>query len=122
MGIKSSLKHIRDEYVRKQADSIIFPDFEPSPVIRVKNIYSGRVQKVGFRHELTLLADRLGITGYAVNLENGDVEAVMQGEEEKIRFIQSFMKSLIRIKVKSMSEEILKTVDNEYNFSSDRNK
>lgn len=46
---------------------------------------SGRVQGVGFRHFTRQNAQDLGITGWVRNERNGDVEAVLQGEEENVQ-------------------------------------
>ncbi|MDI6782764.1 MAG: acylphosphatase [bacterium] len=41
----------------------------------------GRVQGVGYRFFAERVANQLGITGYAKNLWNGDVEVVAQAEK-----------------------------------------
>lgn len=41
----------------------------------------GRVQGVGFRYITQYEAKRLGLTGYAKNLDDGSVEVVACGEE-----------------------------------------
>lgn len=46
---------------------------------------SGRVQGVGFRHFTRQNAQDLGITGWVRNERNGDVEAVLQGDEENVQ-------------------------------------
>ena len=42
-------------------------------------IYTGIVQGVGFRWRLLMSAQRYGLTGYARNLDNGNVEVEVQG-------------------------------------------
>lgn len=42
---------------------------------------SGRVQGVWFRDSTRREADRLGITGHAINLDDGDVEVLACGSE-----------------------------------------
>ena len=73
--MKNVLKYLRDQYVIRHAAGIRIPDFAPDDVRRCQILFKGRVQKVGFRLEVSELAQRLQITGYCQNLENGDVLA-----------------------------------------------
>ncbi|MEM1804927.1 MAG: acylphosphatase [Candidatus Aenigmatarchaeota archaeon] len=56
-------------------------------IIAVKMKLYGKVQKVGFRFFLSKHAERLGIKGYAKNLEDGSLECHFEGNEEKVREI-----------------------------------
>ncbi|MDW6003914.1 acylphosphatase [Vibrio mangrovi] len=47
-------------------------------------IVKGIVQGVGFRYYTSHQALKLGLTGYAKNLHNGDVEVVACGEADKL--------------------------------------
>ncbi len=51
----------------------------------VQLIISGRVQGVFFRAHTKEVADSLGLKGYVRNTEDGDVEAVVVGDEIKIK-------------------------------------
>ncbi len=55
-------------------------------------IISGRVQGVFFRANVRNKANELGLKGYAKNLENGNVEVVAEGKEEKLRELLAFIK------------------------------
>ena len=99
MSIKLAFKKLRDNYVINQVKKANLPEFPTSPVCRIKVLFSGRVQKVGFRLEVCEMAKRLGLTGYCQNLDSGEVLAEMQGPEKKIKFLISFMESLVRIKI-----------------------
>lgn len=60
-----------------------------SPKKQALLLISGKVQGVCFRSHAEEEAARLGLTGYARNLPEGHVEALVQGDEEKIhRFIE----------------------------------
>lgn len=59
---------------------------------RAKIIVGGLVQGVGFRYFVFNEAKSLGLNGYVKNLYNGDVEAIVEGEEEKIKALYEKMK------------------------------
>jgi acylphosphatase len=52
---------------------------------RVHVIISGKVQGVFFRAETQRAAEAVGISGWVRNRRDGTVEAVMEGEPDKIR-------------------------------------
>ncbi|EJG0413198.1 acylphosphatase [Vibrio parahaemolyticus] len=47
-------------------------------------IVKGHVQGVGFRYHTSHQGLKFGLTGYAKNLNNGDVEVMVCGPKEKI--------------------------------------
>ena len=98
-------KKLRDDYVINQVEKAKLPDFEDDYFMRRRVVFSGRVQHVGFRLELERMATRLGLTGWVKNLENGDVQAEIQGYESRIRFLLKFMRSLTRIKIVKMENK-----------------
>jgi acylphosphatase len=48
-------------------------------------VVKGRVQGVGYRYFVKAAAEKLGLSGYARNLDDGTVEVVAVGPEEKVR-------------------------------------
>ncbi|HSW73348.1 MAG TPA: acylphosphatase [Chlamydiales bacterium] len=67
-------------------------------------IVKGRVQGVFFRRTAKEYAQEFGLTGYARNLENGDVEICAQGPKEKLEmFIKKIKENSGRAKVESLS-------------------
>ena len=56
-------------------------------------IFKGQVQGVGFRYTCQRIATELDLTGSAKNLDNGNVEVKIQGDEDKIMtFISKMLK------------------------------
>lgn len=107
MSIKAKFIKFRDDCVINQVQKLELPEFTPDNIRRYKVTFSGRVQKVGFRLEVCELANRLNLTGFCRNLENGDVVAVLQGPESKIKYLIAFMESLKRVKIENkMIEEL----------------
>ena len=116
LSMKSRFKQMRDNYVIRQAQGVELPEFPAEAVCRRRIRFSGRVQKVGFRLEVCQLAERLGLTGWCMNLENGDVLAEFQGTAQRIEFLVAFMESLKRIKIREKQVEELEVLSTEADF------
>jgi acylphosphatase len=52
--------------------------------VRAHVYVSGRVQGVFFRAETAEMAQRLGLSGWVRNLYDGRVEALFEGEKDKV--------------------------------------
>ncbi|MBR6801348.1 MAG: acylphosphatase [Eubacteriaceae bacterium] len=100
--LKVFIKKLKDDYVRNQVRRLKMGEFEDSPIKRYSVMFSGRVQRIGFRLEVYELANNLSLTGFCENLKNGDVYCELQGNENKIKYLLDFMCSLVRIKIKKM--------------------
>lgn len=59
----------------------------------IRLIVSGKVQGVFFRDSTRRKAQELGLSGYARNLPDGNVEVVAEGPEEKINELIQFIKN-----------------------------
>ncbi len=78
---------------------------------RVRVIIVGIVQGVFFRHSTREMALNLGITGWVKNRRDGSVEALFEGEKEKVdRIVQWCHRGPSGAKVKTVkiSEEDFK--------------
>lgn len=60
---------------------------EPFPRQRLRTIFSGRVQGVGFRFTVQELARARPLTGYVRNLPDGDVELVAEGAPADLEYL-----------------------------------
>ena len=56
--------------------------------------FSGNVQGVGFRFATQRTAVRLGLNGWVRNLDDGRVEALLEGERADIDFLVSKLQSV----------------------------
>ena len=51
---------------------------------RIRIIVTGKVQGVFFRQALKVMAKKNNVFGWVKNLKDGRVEAVLEGDEEKV--------------------------------------
>ena len=84
-----ALKSARNTYICHQVNRVRLPDFEENRFVRRHITFHGRVQRVGFRIELAQMAERLELTGWVKNAENGEVIAEVQGFESAEPFWQA---------------------------------
>jgi acylphosphatase len=61
-------------------------------MVRVHVFITGRVQGIFFRSETRNEANKHGVTGWVRNISDGRVEAVFEGEEEKVKKLVEFCK------------------------------
>jgi len=87
--------------------------------MRVRVVISGRVQGVFFRAQTQDKARSLALTGWVKNTDSGTVEAVFDGEEEKInQMIDWCHQGPALSKVDSLKVTKLANKKNINNFSS----
>jgi acylphosphatase len=60
--------------------------------VRARAVISGRVQGVFFRMETKRAADKIGVFGWVRNLRDGTVEAVFEGERERVDAVLQWCK------------------------------
>jgi acylphosphatase len=60
--------------------------------VRVHIWVSGHVQGVSFRYYTKDMANHVGVGGWVRNLPDGRVEAVFEGEEDKVKQVIEFIK------------------------------
>ncbi len=111
------LKKLRNRYVAFQVRRMRFPSFREESPCRKQIRFEGRVQRIGFRHEVRLIAEKLGLTGCARNLPDGSVLVELQGSPEAIARLVLTMKGLKRIRITGCVEEELPPVDGERGFT-----
>lgn len=81
-------------------------------------IFKGRVQGVGFRYTAQRYANDFNLTGYAENLDNGDVRVEVQGEPLMINyFIRTMLNIRSYIHVDDYFSKQIELVQDEKRFS-----
>lgn len=114
--MKRRFQKLKEGYLSSKVRFAQVPDFGPSEVVRYGVIFSGRVQNVGFRHELSLMARRLGLTGWVRNRADLKVEAEIQGPKKEISFLIQHMQALKRVSVTQLEKQEIQIVEGETNF------
>lgn len=77
----------------------------------VRVLITGRVQGVGFRFMTALTARRLGVTGSAVNLDDGSVQVEVYGEEDPVQQLIDWLRGpdtpgrVRRVEVSPLAED-----------------
>ncbi|MGM0438208.1 MAG: acylphosphatase [Bacillota bacterium] len=82
-----------------------------------KNVHiflSGRVQGVGFRAFIRKNANKLGVNGWAKNLQDGRVEVVFTGEKKNVNKLIELVKKGPRF-AKVNNIEIRDNIDENFN-------
>lgn len=75
-------------------------------------IVSGRVQGVGFRYHTRMLAIAYKLSGWVINLDSGDVEMEIQGEENDIdEFLSKLGKQTMYIRIDYMDMSDCEVID-----------
>lgn len=94
-----------NKYMKSSVEGMDIPEFSVDVEKRYQIVFSGVVQGVGFRYETWRMAQKLGLTGFAENLSNGDVQVEIQGPKNKILYLIDYIKSIPRIHIDKMELE-----------------
>ena len=79
-------------------------------------VYEGMVQGVGFRWQLMNIAKRYKLSGYVRNLDNGNVEAEVQGADVDL-FLKDSLKNDSFARVDNYSLRLLPLKEKENGFT-----
>lgn len=116
MTFKKIIRKFQNNYVVNKVKNTVIPSFKTSPIVRKKIVFTGKVQKVGFRLETFELANRLELKGFVRNKNEDNVELEIQGEDNKITFLIENMQNLKRAKVMDVEIIHMPLLDNEKEF------
>lgn len=113
MGLIDRINEMRKKYVIYKVGKVEIPKFKSGEKLRKKLIFSGKVQRVGFRLETHEMGRRIGLNGWVRNKKNGNVEAEVQGEKEKIDYLVDHLKSLRRASVEDVLIEDIEFIEDD---------
>ena len=105
------IKKLIDKYIGQEESAIKLPEFEKSEERRYRILFSGVVQGVGFRYEVWRIAEKIGVTGFAKNLPDGNVLVEIQGEKNRLLYIVEYMKNIPRIYIEKVVLDEVDLVD-----------
>jgi acylphosphatase len=92
-------------------------------MLEMRLIIKGKVQKVGFRWSVVQHVKKQGLEvyGHVINLPDGSVELIAQGDIEALKTIHRFAtKGPERAEVREVSQEIVEITNKTYpDFSMD---
>ena len=93
------------------------PDGPHTPPVRRRYRFSGRVQGVGFRYEAMIIADQLGLVGWARNENDGTVLVEIEGETGYINEFLRAMQAVPRFDITEIQTEDLPLSQTETAFN-----
>ena len=93
------------------------PDGPHTPPVRRRYRFSGRVQGVGFRYEAMVIADQLGLVGWARNENDGSVVIEIEGETSYINEFLRAMQAVPRFDITEIQAESLPLSKTETTFN-----
>ena len=96
LRLNNFIKKLKNDHEVNEVENTETSDLESSSIIRKKIVFSGKVQGVGFRYEIYVLAEEMNLTGWVRNKNRDRVVLEVQGEKSDISFLISHMKSLKR--------------------------
>src|SRR5271169_3738154 len=67
------------------------PPKKPGPVVAKRYLIQGRVQGVGFRYFAEGVAEEVGVTGYARNLDDGSLEVYAVGTSDQLSALSGYL-------------------------------
>ena len=63
------------------------------PVTAMRVVVIGRVQGVGFRWAARRAAERIGVSGWVRNRDDGSVEAHVEGESSRVQAMRAWLEA-----------------------------
>lgn len=114
MSLLQRLKTILGE---NQKVTVHRPDDSDSPLVRRRFRFFRRAQGVGFRYEAKVMADELGLLGWAKNEDDGTVTIEAEGTGACIDEFIHVMRSVPRFRITDIQSEDLPVSASETSFN-----
>lgn len=108
---------IKKIFLIKYVNKLSFPKFNELELDRYYIKFTGKVQRVGFRDQLRLLAEKLDISGYVRNISNNTVITEIQGPKEKLIFLVNAIVNEKRFILDEVEISEIGLIDNDSKFN-----
>ncbi|KIR04011.1 acylphosphatase [Lachnospiraceae bacterium TWA4] len=115
MSMEDLFKRIQNRLLSR-VDSDGLPLFPKGEILREQIIFEGQVQMVGFRYEVQYTAQKLGLTGMAMNRTDGSVLVELQGTIEKIDYCLDYINRVKRFTITKMRRTKIPVINDERSF------
>lgn len=87
-------------------------------MIRKRYLFTGEVQGVGFRYRAKYAADKLGISGWVRNNDDGSVSMEAQGQADALQKLTDLIAQGKYISIDSIRKTDIPVIEKEYGFYS----
>jgi acylphosphatase len=116
MAFEDIFERIRSRLLGEVEAEQRVPKFPDGELTRERILFEGQVQMVGFRYETQYTAQKLGMTGKAINLDDGSVLVELQGTKEKIEYCINYICSVKRFTITNMTRTAIPVCEEEKSF------
>ena len=117
MNMKSRLKTIERIFSDRHGNHAALPDCVEAGACRKQILFEGRVQRVGFRLTISRQANKMGLTGWAENLDDGRVLVELQGHPTQVSSIIERIRGIRRFKILNATTMDIPCKNNEKGFT-----
>lgn len=107
---------LKRAYLGNRSPSVRIPDGPDEPPVRRRYRFSGGVQGVGFRYTAKLLAEELGLVGWAGNQNDGTVLVEIEGGAGRVDEFLRAMGEVPRFHIRGIETEDLPLSGTETDF------
>ena len=110
------IKAIKNLFLKGYILKHKIPLIKEDSLIRLHLVFIGKVQRVGFRDQIRIMAEMMNITGYVRNIGTNKVVSELQGNKEYLDFLVKVIKAEKRFILESVLIDQIGIVNKEMKF------